>query len=271
MAQYADLKAYYAEHFLPIVKTPLLGQTSDGDSRRRAAAERLLNSQEGERFRINHDNFTLSGRIDRSDDGTPTCLNICSQDWIHDAKKLSYPLDHATRRLCLGGHTAHMNDLLLVKNEFSPFEHGLREEDVIRRDRQNFGSAQRLFFPRVQSCLARLENGAHGNRHYDVKGTRVYLHICFMFVEIYCSQSLSLYMRVVYASCVANFLRIWRWWVHRTAGLNLKDNFLTRQCYTDVLISCHSVVLHIKAAREFTPNTVRAFTYSIIQIIICKL
>ena len=80
------------------------------------------------------------------------------------------------------------------------------------------------------------------------------LNIFHMYVEIFCSLSLTLLERVQYASTVVNLLIIWRSWIHHSPDLHLKENFITRQCYTDVILSCHAVVLHIKAARMFSPS-----------------
>ena len=99
----------------------------------------MTNSPDGEIFGIDHPNFTLTGRVERDPDGRVTCLTTCSQNYIHNGKKMSYPLDHATRTLCLGGHTAHMNHLIMVTEQFPYHEHGLREEDVHQHDRQNWG------------------------------------------------------------------------------------------------------------------------------------
>ena len=54
---------------------------------------------------------------------------------------------------------------------------------------------------------------------------------------------------------MVNFFRIWRSWVYRSKSLNLKTNFITKQCSNNVSLSCHAAVLHIKAARDFTPQT----------------
>ena len=175
------------------------------------------------------------------------CLNIMNQDYIHNGKKLTYPLDHPTRVIYVGNHVAHINHLFLVKEKFDIKVHGLRVEDVERKDRQNWASAQRFLFPRVQQGLRNLETGVDGRKE-DVLGTRIYLFICYLYVEIFCSFNPSLYDRVKNASTVVNFQRSW---IFRTKSKSLKTNFITRQCYNHVLLSCHAAVLHIKAARDF--------------------
>ena len=56
------------------------------------------------------------------------------------------PLDHQTRILTLGRYTAHMNHLRLVMRVFPQIVHGLRLDDVNRRDRQKWEIVQRLKF-----------------------------------------------------------------------------------------------------------------------------
>ena len=46
-----------------------------------------------------------------------------------------------------------------------------------------------------------------------------------------------------YASCVANFLAIWRSFIMATRGLTLKANFITREGFIDAIISFHLAVL----------------------------
>ena len=253
--QWKKCQQIFADHFYEIFKAPLIGQASDGDSRRRKCMKKNGGGEEGERFTINSDNFTISSKIEKDDSMNVVALNIPNQDYIHNGKKATFPLDHATRKLAVGTHMAHMNHLILVKTYFDFKEHGLRSEDVENQDRQNWASAQRKLFPRVQKCLKKLEKGeSSSGRKEDVLGTRMYLYVFYMYIEIFFSLKLTLYERVQYASTVANFLRIWRSWIYHSPSHSLKENFITMQCYTDVIISCHAAVLHIRAGRIFTPS-----------------
>ena len=81
-------------------------------------------------------------------------------------------------------------------------------------------------------------------------------NIFYMYVEILCSLSLTRSERVQYAYTVVNVLKIWRSWIHHSPDLHLNENFITCQCYTDVILSCHKAVLHIKAPRMFSPKPI---------------
>ena len=74
------------------------------------------------------------------------------------------------------------------------------------------------------------------------------------YVELFYSLEASLLERVKYASYVANFLRIWRGWIHLSESKTLRENFVSRETYQDIIISCHHVVLIIMASRDFAPN-----------------
>ena len=253
MKQWETCKEIYKTALMDVFKAPLVGMASDGDSRRRKAMEICGTSGEGERFKVRNENFTLSGEVETTSDGVAYALNISNQDYVHNGKKWINYLLHTARVMNLGGHMAHMNHLVLVREALPSQRHGLLWEDVERKDRQNWASAQRLLFPRVQQCLTQLES-VNEETTEDVIGTRVFLYIGFLHVDIFCSFKLSFKERIQNASTVVNFLRIWRWWVLRTPGVTLKDNFISRQSYSDLLISCHAAVLHMKAGREFTPD-----------------
>jgi hypothetical protein len=174
--QWERIEELHRRYLLPVLG-PLTGKASDGDSRRRKAMEMHAYSDQGNRFSIDHANFTASGEIKADQLGRVYSLGIMDQDYIHCGKKLTYPLDHATRLLNLGGHMVHMNHLELVHQTFPIRQHGLRNEDINRQDRQNWESAQRIFFPMVRECLYLLEVGGQHGVPQDVKGNRIYLEI----------------------------------------------------------------------------------------------
>lgn len=231
---------------------PKVGNASDGDARRRKAMLLLAQSKEGERYGLSSPGFTLTGKLNRVN-GEVFSINIMNQDYPHNIKKIINPLDHTSRNLMLGGHVVHMNHLLLVTQKFELQVHGMRHEDIVREDRQNYASAQRLLFPRVQDCLQQIEHGYNGPPQ-DVLGTRLYLYIGYLYMEVFCSLSASLLDRVQYASTVIHFLQIWRRWIFKHPLFHVSKNFISREAFQDVVLSCHAAVLHIMATRDFTPQ-----------------
>ena len=112
---------------------------------------------------------------------------------------------------------------------FSRHEHELRDEDVNKRDRQNWASAQRTAFPKVRDCLQHIAQGTNPKGDPSVQGIRAYNEIFYCYMKIFISLEASLYERIKYAGKVVTFLGIWRNFVLRNAELNLKENFLTKR------------------------------------------
>ena len=251
--QWDEIQVLYDRHLLPVLG-PLVGHASDGDSRRRKLHMEDATSKEGDRFGIQHENFTMSGSIALKN-GKKVIEGLSDQDFIHNSKKLVNHLLHPSRILNLGGNLCHGNHLqLLIDNaNLTKFDHGLQQSDVDRRDRMNWESAQRLLFPKIRDCLARIDSGAIQPQE-NVVGTRLYLYMVWKYVEIFYSLEATLTQRIENASYVCNFLRIWRLWVFREKNLSLKENFLSRETFLDVSLSCHHVAIFIQASRDFAPR-----------------
>ena len=108
----------------------------------------------------------------------------------------------------------------------------------------------------MRRCLEDLIEGrnADGIRDPTLRGTSIYLKLVFYYMEIFISLEASLYERIRYAGAVTIFMRIWRNYVVMRAGLTLKDDFLTRETFQDVLLSTHTTVMVIAWFAEHHPN-----------------
>ena len=182
--------------------------------------------------------------------------DVCDQDYIHNHKKLLNPLDHASRVLMLGNYLVHMNHVQLVYEMFPIPDHGLGVDDIQRRGRQNWRSAQKLTFPQVRNCLEILMEGRVEGypRNPSLLGIKTYLYVVWLYVEIFCSSVASLRRPIMYAATVTHFLAIWHNYVHQNERLSLKQNFITRETYQDVVISCQFAVILICYMRDNFPE-----------------
>lgn len=146
----------------------------------------------------------------------------------------------------------HRNFLRLVRDTFSKHDHNLRDSDVNKKDRQNWAAAQRTCFPSVRQCLERITSGNNDKSIHDPSaiGTHMYLEIIWYYMEIFISMEAGLKERVSYATLVVTFLGIWRNYVILHPNLNLKDNFITRETFQDILLSCHLAVMLISIFGE---------------------
>lgn len=165
--------------------------------------------------------------------------DMCDQDFVHNHKKLLNPLDHATRVLRMGEYLVYTNHLQLVSEVFPFADHGLGVSDIEHSDRQNWRSARKLTFPKVQECLQALINGTVQGRPPNITllGMKAYLHIIWYYVEIFCSSVASLTNRIKYTAIVTHFLGIWRNWAYQHKNLKLSVNFISR-----VLHRCHFIL-----------------------------
>ncbi len=253
--QWLQISQFYNEHLRFI--GPLIGQASDGDSRRRKLMLQSALAVTGPRFRPipEHLGFIFSCVLHEMDGATYTLEDVMDQDYIHNHKKLVNHMHHGARILMMGPYMVHSNHILLILETFTFDRHGLTRDDVERRDRQNWRSAQRLVFLQVQECLQELITGNRTTAPNNLlKGTLVFLKVIWMYVEIFCSPVASLRQRIVYAATVTHFLGIWRAFVRQSRDFSLHKNFLSRETFTDVLLSTHFAVILICYMRDNFPN-----------------
>jgi hypothetical protein len=121
----ADLHKKHLE--MPI--GPLRGHASDDDARRRKL---MLESIYKGTFGLNEDGFLMKSEIV---DGHPL---IMVQDPIHVGKKLRNPLLSSRKTIFWRHFLAHKNHLRLIIELFTREEHGLLDEDVNVKDKQNY-------------------------------------------------------------------------------------------------------------------------------------
>ena len=248
---------FYAEH-LEDATGPLLDHSSDGDSRRGPLMLTKAVSQQGLRHQPirREDGFFLTAEKLMLGDNHYVLRNLMDQDYVHHHKKLINQLFHASRMLQMGPFLVHASLLLLICDRFGYEDVGLNENDVTRQDRQDWRSAQKLCLQNVQDRLEDVIVGSNEHRpNGSVLGTRVFLQMVWYYIEIFISGKASLLQCIKYAAIVCHFLAIWRNFVIRTPGLTLSRNFLSRETYTDVLISAHFAVSLITYMRDEYPTS----------------
>ena len=93
-------------------------------------------------------------------------------------------------------------------------------------------------------------------------GTEMYLQICGDYIDIFALPVLDVRRRIVLASKVSFFFRLWKlWFTHgnHAVGNNSvtfkpAESFVSQQCYLDVQLPCHFVVLLVKHFRDKYPH-----------------
>lgn len=102
--------------------------------------------------------------------------------------------------------------------------------------------------------MQRVIDGDFGPPAPHLTSTMQYLKIWYTYINIFYSTTSSLYDRVRAAAHVLFFLRIWRGHIMQSPDLNLKQNFISRECYCDISLSCHFAVLLISTFRDHFPH-----------------
>jgi hypothetical protein len=250
LPQWRRVDELLIKHFAPIGLFQT-GKASDGASTRRKPQNARMRSTVGVRYGLDYPGFTMTGVAVRKAcfDVLPTCID--DQDHIHCGKKLLSPLDHPSRELMIGKYCAHLHAIRLVMSQFEFHEHGLWKTDCRRRGKNamDWSSAVRLVSDGPLRCLQAVVDS---KRTIEATGLLWYLRLCREYVGMFQERSLSPDERVERAWYLITTLRCWRMWVVNESGLTLKRNFITRECFLDVILSCFSLILTLMAIRDVT-------------------
>ena len=238
----------------------LEGHGSDGDERRAKLMKQdmcKLPTDAG-RFGLNEPGFNMSARqCDGVIDG------MHAQDPRHNVGKLYSHLDSSVRYLEFGNARATHEHVRTAWETFEASELGLPLTAVQRDDRMDKAGPAQCAGTRVRTCLGKMAAGDAGGAHLKpgkvlkhpeptMHGTIDYLDMISRYIKMVFSKHASFEQRIEHAAYVVGLLRRWRQFLkhgkHSHAGVGV--NFLPRQTYEHVLLSCFSVVLKILAHAE---------------------
>ena len=98
--------------------------------------------------------------------------------------------------------------------------------------------------------------------HIRTQGTVVFYMVSAAYMLIHHSQYFGIQQRMRFAGFVNQFVAHWRCWVIKTPGLNLGSNFLTKECYSDLVQSCHEAVFQSIVFSKYAPSLPLRLIYS---------
>ena len=240
------------DKYLRHVLGPLIGHSSDGDSRRRKLFLLECLRRIGDRYGLDTPTFTYTAAIliDPST-GEKLVRNLCDTCFIHNAKKGINGSALASKKLMLGpNNLACLSFLLPVFHNCLQHEHGARASDLNRTgfNSMDWPSCQRLLTPRFLGCVDRLTTAGFP----ELAATRRWLGILSKYTGVFLSQTKTVSERVKACGFIAGYLTNWRAWVVRTPGMTLAENFITTECYLDMMISVHFAVNLFRYFRDYT-------------------
>ena len=264
--QWRLVRQLYDKHLLPVLGPLVSEGASDGASTRRAHHVRHASGILPAglvKFTLDATGFMYHGTASVDGDGRFTSITIRKdQDYIHAAKKLINPTDINSKELLIGpaAYMISLSMLKTVQQNCHQDEHGMRVSDTERSgyDSMDVPSIWRLLSPKVAACLARCIAGFAPNPHNaagcppqtQLRGLQAYLGVVRRYAEIFMSRKLQHVERVKSAGMVVTFLQLWRLWLQKTAGKELKVHYLSIESVTDATLSCHFAVLWLKMFRE---------------------
>ena len=91
-------------------------------------------------------------------------------------------------------------------------------------------------------------------RDIRTQGTVAFYVLNAAYMLIHHSQYFGILQRARFAGFCNMFVAHWRCWVLRTNGLTLGNNFLTKECYSDLVLSCHEAVLQMIVFKRYAPS-----------------
>ena len=94
------------------------------------------------------------------------------------------------------------------------------------------------------------------------QGTVAFYCLCAAYVLIHHSMYFGELQRIRFAGYVNMFAAHWRCWVLTKPGLTLGENFLTKECYSDLVQSCHEAVLQCHVFKTYCPSLPLRLKYS---------
>ena len=195
------------------------------------------------------------------------------QDWRHNLKKLLNVLDSLVRNIRFGPFLIHLVHLHEIKQALADLggtdklDLDYKQwpqwtgQDLDRSDRMNTHACFTLTDPSVWKYTIPAVAAARKMTHVDqvpggaYEGTRVYLEMMHYYKSIFVSKTISIAERMERAYYCIYFLGIWRDWLlqrcdHRGKHqFTLTENFITRQAYQDVEMSCNDVILFCQVTR----------------------
>lgn len=160
------------------------------------------------------------------------------QDTVHIAVKLRCLLLKTftnTQKLPFGKFFIQIAHLKVLLDNFTKDKHRLTASTLDPKDKQNFESVLRICDKEVIRLLK--------EKIPNSEGTRKFLGMIGDVIDAYSNKDLSPLDRIEKIWYPAFILRIWREYILSKPDTNLKNNFLSQNCYTCVEINAHSLVL----------------------------
>ena len=182
--------------------------------------------------------------------------SLVCQDVIHLLAKLRTRVLTPSNLITIGDEVACRAHFAQGLKIFSKADHGLTQQMIDNKDKQNYSSIEVLLSHGVEECLTKMESKDR------TKGTLVYLWLMRNIRDSFFDKSISPLQRVLFMWRTIFFLRIWRVWLHEN-GYSESDYFITQNAYACTELNGHLIIniIYNIIHNKFPKESLRVWTY----------
>ncbi|KAK3931898.1 putative protein phosphatase 2C 60 [Frankliniella fusca] len=165
---------------------------------------------------------------------------VCVQDHVHIGTKLASRLETPSIVLPMGNFVATPSHLRELIETQSRDNHLLSLNDISSNDKMNYRAVEKI----SDECVTKKLSTIPGS-----KATITYLNMTREVISSFTDKCHPPLYRIFLIWKWIFFLRMWRKWLP-AEGYNLKDNFITSNCYTCIEINGHALISLIRQLRD---------------------
>ncbi|KAG4072027.1 hypothetical protein HA402_008468 [Bradysia odoriphaga] len=181
-----------------------------------------------------------------------------TQDYVHIITKQRNRILKYSRIFPIGDRVISFSHLKYLIENVSKDKHLLTYYDIEPKDRQNFPSAEKICSEKTMQCLLEYVPGS--------EGTVIYLKAMRNILTAFQKTELPSEERIYSIWYACFFVRAWRSWILNSekskssarnrpkSYYNLKENFMSSNCYTCIELNAHALVKQILVEDEELNN-----------------
>ena len=181
--------------------------------------------------------------------------SLCSQDVVHLLAKLRNRLLMPSNIMALGTwEFACAGQLKQLLKHQGKTKHGLTQQALDNRDKQNYKAIEILLNHDVEKSLQELDGVM------NTKGTITYLWLMRSIRDSFLDKSLSCLKRLLLMWQTIFFMRIWRKWLQEN-GYSLSDHFITQNVFVCNELNAHFLTntIYNVIKKIFPPDALRVW------------
>lgn len=210
--------------------------SSDGDPRPLMAMKVLSRLGQDDRSYLDCEWFSCGGYVETT----------FTQDYVHIITKARNRILTYSRIFPIGNKIISSSHLKYLIDNVSKDKHLLTNSDIEPKDRQNSLSAEKVCSENTIKCLLDYVPGS--------EGTAIYLKVMRSVLNAFQETEITSEERIYLIWYACFFCRAWRSWIMNSekskmsaknrpkSFYNLKENFLSSNCYTCIELNAHTLV-----------------------------